>query len=774
LWALDLLWEDAAAVRCAIVVNGLVQGVGFRPYVHRLASHLRLGGFVRNQTSGVLIEVEGEADALDRFVDALANGAPAPAQIERLSRAELAPRGERDFHIHASDAGAAEGDVLVSPDLATCEDCLRELFDPADRRHRHAFINCTHCGPRLTIITGAPYDRERTTMARFAMCAACRAEYEDGANRRFHAQPIACPACGPRLYLRDSDGSVREGGDPIADAAARLMAGAIGALKGIGGYHLACAARDQEAVLRLRRRKRRDEKPFAVMVADLAAAEELCTLAPGERALLESPARPIVLLTRRAGVALAAAIAPGMAQLGVMLPYSPLHHLLLRAVGAPLVMTSGNVSDEPIACDDEDARARLGEIADFILAHDRPIHLRADDSVARVVGTETLWLRRARGRAPLATALPEALAMPTLALGGQLKATFALGERRRVCLSHHLGDLAHYAAYREYVAAIDHYERIFRIAPRRLVHDLHPDYASTRYAHERAARQSLALVAVQHHHAHFASCLAEHGVAGRAIGVIFDGSGYGSDGAIWGGEILVGDARAVVRAAHLAYVPMPGGERAIREPWRMALAHLRHAGCDLDPIAQQVSARELSVVESMLAHQVNAPPTSSMGRLFDAAAAIVGVCARASFEGQAAMRLEALATGAAPDGHYPFAMGAVTAAGALAIDPAPLVAALADDVRRGVAVAQMARRFHSTIVELVVALCQRLRDQHRLDAVALSGGCFANAILAHECAARLLRAGLRVYRHAVMPANDGGLSLGQLAVAAARDPRKED
>jgi hydrogenase maturation protein HypF len=503
------------------------------------------------------------------------------------------------------------------------------------------------------------------------------------------------------------------------------------------------------------------------MVADADAAAALCMVSPAERALLESPARPIVLLAKRAAVALADGIAPGMAELGVMLPYSPLHHLLLRATGAPLVMTSGNRSDEPIAHDDDDARARLSGIADFFLAHDRPIHLRADDSVARVVAGQTLWLRRSRGRAPLGALLPRPLDVPTLALGGQLKTTFALAEQRRVRLSHHLGDLDHYAAYRDYVAAIEHYQRIFRIAPRRLVHDLHPDYASTHYARERAAREGLELVAVQHHHAHFAACLAEHGVEERAIGVIFDGSGFGGDGAIWGGELLVGDARQVVRAAHLGYVAMPGGERAIREPWRVALAHLRHAGCDLAPLERQVATNELRVVDAQLAKRVNAPLTSSIGRLFDAAAAIVGLCARASFEGQAAMRLEALAAGAAPDGAYDFARDGLT------IDPAPLVAALHADVRRGVAPAQIARRFHATIVELVVALCLQLGDDHQLRTVALSGGCFANAILSRECSERLARAGFRVLRHALVPPNDGGLCLGQLAVAAARAPRKD-
>jgi hydrogenase maturation protein HypF len=771
----------APLARRRIVVNGLVQGVGFRPFVHRAAARLGLGGFVRNQTGGVVIEVEGSPAALDEFVHDLGHRAPALAQVERLRCAELAVRGEPDFRIHDSALTDGTGEVVLSPDLATCDDCLHELADPSDRRYRHPFLNCTNCGPRLTIIKSAPYDRERTTMARFAMCDACRSEYRDPSNRRFHAQPTACPACGPRLQVCDGNGVALDATDPIAYTAARLRAGDLAAVKGIGGYHLACDARNHDAVLELRRRKLRDAKPFALLVADADGAAQLGHVGAAERALLESPARPIVLLSRRADATdadaadatVSPAIAPGMAELGIMLPYSPLHHLLARAFGAPLVLTSGNRSDEPIAHDDDDARQRLAGIADFFLRHDRPIHLRADDSVVRVAGGRPLWLRRSRGRAPLATALPLPLPLdePTLALGGQLKTTFALGEQRRVCLSHHLGDLDDYATHRQYLAAIEHYERIFRIAPRRLAHDLHPDYASTRVARERAAAEGLALVGVQHHHAHFASCLCEHGVSGPAIGVIFDGSGFGSDGAIWGGEFLAGDASAVVRAAHLAYVPMPGGERAIVEPWRMALAHLRHAGCGLSSLEPHVAARELGLVETALARRINAPATSSIGRLFDAAAAIAGVCRSQSFEGEAAMRLEALASHASTDGHYPFAIGG---AEPRVIDPAPLIDALAADVRRGVAPATIARRFHSAIVELVVAVCVQLRDALDLHAVALSGGCFCNAILSRECAERLGAAGFRIYRHHEVPPNDGGLSLGQLAVAAARDHARKD
>jgi hydrogenase maturation protein HypF len=774
-----------ARSRRALLVSGVVQGVGFRPFVHGLAARLGLAGFVRNQTDGVLVEIEGDARALDRFVDELARDAPPLARVERVTCAAREPRGEREFRIVASAPGASET-IAIAPDAATCDACLAELFDPRDRRHGYAFINCTSCGPRLTIITGAPYDRARTTMAGFAMCDACRGEYDDPRDRRFHAQPNACPECGPRLRLGDGDSdgdSDSDGARSATDAndlavieraVARLRAGAIVAVKGLGGYHLACDARDDDAVARLRARKLRDEKPLAVLAADFAAAARLCEWGADARALLESPGRPIVLAPRRADAAVAAAIAPGLGELGVMLPYTPLHHLLARAARAPLVLTSGNRSDEPIAFDDADARARLAGIADLFVTHDRPIRLRCDDSVARVVDGAPVWLRRSRGLAPLPVALPEPLALPTLAVGGELKSTFALGDGARALLSHHLGDLEHYAAYVAFTDAIAHYEALHRLTPARLVHDLHPEYASTRYARERAARDGVPAIAVQHHHAHLAAALAEHGARGPAIGVCFDGAGFGTDGAIWGGEFLVGDAAGFVRAAHLAYVPLVGGERAMREPWRVAVAHLRRAGCELGALGARIDRAALRVVETMRERGVNAPLTSSAGRLFDAAAAIAGACDAMSFEAQAAMRLEALAARATPDGEYPFALdddgGRDDDDGRpLVIDPAPILRALAEDARRGVAPELMARRFHATIAALIAAMCARLAARFGVRDVALTGGVFANAILSSDAAARLARAGLRVLRHRVVPPGDGGLSLGQLAVAAARD-----
>jgi hydrogenase maturation protein HypF len=754
--------------RRAFVIRGIVQGVGFRPFVYHLAARLRLGGFVKNQTGSVLIEVEGEAPALDRFGAELADRPPPLALIEYLSWESRPPQGEPRFRIEASDPDGASP-VFLSPDVATCPECLAEVLDPADRRHGYPFLNCTNCGPRLTIITGAPYDRARTTMAGFPLCPACQAEYDDPRDRRFHAQPTACPACGPRLEALDAAGRPLAAPDPLAHFAAALRAGKVGALKGLGGFHLACDARNAAAVAELRRRKHRDEKPFAVMVADVAAAEALAAVGPAERALLLSPASPIVLLRKRRPEALAEAIAPGNPWLGVMLPYTPLHHLLLRAVGgAPLVMTSGNRSDEPIAYQD-DAPAKLTGIADLFLVHNRPIHVRCDDSVTRVVDGAEMPVRRSRGYAPRPLDLPLACPRPLLAVGGQLKATFALGRGRQAFLSHHLGDLDHYDAYRAFERDVALYEQLFAVRPECVVHDLHPDYATTRYARKRS-EGGTELLAVQHHHAHLASCMTEHGLDEPVIGVTFDGTGYGTDGAVWGGEFLVGDYRHFRRAAHLRYVGLPGGDQAIREPWRMALAHLTDAEIEFAPLRARLLPIQMRTVERMLAIRLNTPLTSSAGRLFDAVAALAGVRDRVSYEGQAAVELEWLATGALPDRSYPFQFnspreGATEAP--LVVDTRPLIRAVAEEATQGVAAALIARRFHSSLVEMIAAVCGRLRQETGVTAVALSGGVFLNALLTTEVSARLRGEGFRVYRHRRVPPNDGGLSLGQLAVAAA-------
>jgi hydrogenase maturation protein HypF len=751
--------------RRAILVRGIVQGIGFRPYLYNLATRLGLAGFVQNQTGTVRIEVEGKGEVLDRFIHELTVHPPALAQIKQLTWEPLPTRGERDFRIEISQADPGH-EVFICPDVAVCTDCLRELFDPADRRFGYPFLNCTNCGPRLTIITGAPYDRPRTTMAGFPMCAACREEYDDPANRRFHAQPTACAMCGPSLGLVNPRGESISGDDPVSRFAHAVLAGKIGALKGLSGYHLVCDATNAEAVGELRRRKHRDEKPFAVMVADLAGAERSAHVLDPERELLRSPRCPIVLLRKRAPCLVAEPVAPCNPWLGVMLPYTPLHHLLLRAVeGRPLVMTSGNRSDEPIAYRDEEALEKLADIADLFLTHNRPIHVRCDDSLTRIVAGLELPIRRSRGYAPQPVELPVECKEPILAVGGQLKGTFALGRGRQAFLSHHLGDLDHYEAYRAFEKDILLYQELFDIRPRLLVYDLHPDYASTRYARKRAAEEGIRLLAVQHHHAHLAACMAEHGLNEPVIGVSFDGTGYGPDGAIWGGEFLIGNYQQFQRAAHFRYVGMPGGDQAIREPWRMALAHLLDAETGIGPLAARLSPRALPTIQTMLQRRLNTPWTSSVGRLFDAVAAIAGVRDRVSYEGQAAVELEWLATEAAPDAAYSFAVETVSG-GPMIIDTRPLIRAAAEDVQKCMPSACIARRFHSTLVEIIVSACGQIRETSRLQTVTLSGGVFLNALLTQETSARLESHGFRVYRHRLVPPNDGGLSLGQLAIGA--------
>jgi hydrogenase maturation protein HypF len=680
--------------------------------------------------------------------------------VSWLSTAE---HGVGKFSIEPSVIGAGQS-IAISPDIATCDECLEELLDPTDRRYLYPFLTCTKCGPRLTIITAAPYDRPRTTMASFAMCRECLREYKDPANRRFHAQPIACAQCGPQLAILDAGGQRIDVDDAVNSAASAIASGKIAAVKGLGGYHLACDARSEPTVRKLRRRKSRDAKPFAIMVSDLAAARQICDVSAHDEELLMSPARPIVLLRRRSAL-IAEDVAPRNPYLGVMLPYTPLHYLLLKAVRhTPLVMTSGNVSDEPIAYDDQDAVERLRGLADFFLTHNRPIHLRCDDSVLRSVAGRPQFLRRSRGYAPLPMPIPVRCQLPILALGGQLKNTFAIGQDQQAIVSHHLGDLDDYTAYRAYEESVAHYKRLFVVEPELIVHDLHPDYATTRYAIERGG--SIARLAVQHHHAHLASCLAEHGLDEPVIGVIFDGSGFGPDGAVWGGEFLVGDYHGYRRAAHLRYVPMPGGELAIREPWRMALAHMVDGGVDCKAFTQTLTPESIAAVRQVIEKRINTPLTSSVGRLFDAVAALAGVRGRVDYEGQAAMELEWLATDVHSAHTYPFQLHE-PASGPLEIDTRWLIGAIADDVRRGQSSALIARRFHSTMVEVIVQVCTRVGKQTGLSAVVLSGGVFMNALLLVEVVPRLEARGFRVLTHEQIPPNDGGLCLGQLLIAAA-------
>jgi hydrogenase maturation protein HypF len=774
-------------VRTAVRVTGVVQGVGFRPFVYGLATSLGLSGLVGNDVDGVFAEIEGEAGAVAKFLLLLELRAPPLARIERVSTASLRPAGSAGFAIVPSQA-AGQRHALVSADSATCDDCLRELADPADRRYRYPFINCTNCGPRFTIVRDVPYDRPFTTMSGFAMCAACAAEYHDPADRRFHAQPVCCPACGPQLRLVQGDGTELSG-DPIAAAASLLLAGRVLAVKGLGGYHLVVDAGNEAAAAALRARKHREDKPFAVMVPDLATAARLGQLDETTRQLLASSARPIVLCPRQSvpvtpGLAdgaiagsIAAAVAPGNRQLGLLLPYTGLHHLLLAQTGRPLVATSGNVSDEPIAYRDADALARLAGIADAFLLHDRPIHVRTDDSVLRVSDGRPAMLRRARGYAPEPVRLRAAVPRPVLACGAELKSTFCLAAGDRAFISQHIGDLENAETLQAFTAGIEHYGRLFDISPRLVAHDLHPDYLSTKYAMElEATTDGLQLTGVQHHHAHIASCLADNGVDGPVIGVALDGTGYGTDGTIWGGEFLVADLAGFERVAALEAVPMPGGAAAIRQPWRMAAVYLAAAypgGVPAGLAVRQRNEPTWDAVTAMAARGVNAPLTSSAGRLFDAAAALLGVRDAINYEGQAAVELEQLADPAEGAG-YPATLsragpGPASGPGLVRIRGADLIAAAAADLMAGTSREVIAARFHLGVADAVLATCAALRAEHALGTVALSGGVFQNVLLTTAVRRLLRAAGFTVLTHSQVPCNDGGISLGQAVVAAARD-----
>jgi hydrogenase maturation protein HypF len=749
-------------IRTAVRIEGIVQGVGFRPFVYSLATGLGLGGLVGNDADGVFAEVEGPPPEVAKFLDALAREAPPLARIERITTADIAPRGTASFTIAPSEAGR-ERRTLISADTATCADCLAEMADPNDRRFGYPFINCTNCGPRFTIVRDVPYDRPFTTMAAFAMCERCAAEYHDPADRRFHAQPTCCPACGPRLSLRDAAGTRRDG-QPL-DAAGDLLAeGQVLAVKGLGGYHLAVDATSAAAAAALRARKHREDKPFAVMVAGLAAARTLCEVDETAAGLLTSSRRPIVLLPRRPEDGLAAAVAPGNRHLGLMLPYTPLHHLLLARVGRPVVLTSGNVSDEPIVYRDDEVAERLAGIADAFLGHDRPIQVRTDDSVVRAWRGRAAVLRRSRGYAPEPVRVRTRFARPVLACGAELKNTFCLAKDDHAVISHHIGDLENAETLRSFTEGIEHFRRLFDITPEVIAHDLHPDYLSTKYAQDVIDTE---LVGVQHHHAHIASCLADNGAEGPVIGVAFDGTGYGADGTIWGGEFLVADLTGFERGGHLAPVPMPGGAAAIRQPWRMAAVYLDAAFPGGPPDGLDVARRHQDLWRQVLAmarRGVNAPATSSAGRLFDAAAATLGVRDTINYEGQAAVELEQLAD-PAQDGAYE---ATVTPGHPFEINGVDLIRAVADDLGNGADPAAVAGRFHNGVADAVTRGCLLLRERHGLDTVALSGGVFQNLLLVRAAVRRLEAHGFGVLVHSRVPCNDGGISLGQAVVAGRR------
>lgn len=781
--------------RWRVQINGVVQGVGFRPFIHNLASQLALGGWVRNTSTGVELELQGPEPQLTRFLHHLHHDAPPLAHILSVDTQPipLVPDDNAGLVIRTSrQHGQAEQRTLVSPDVATCRQCLDELFDTADRRFHYAFTNCTHCGPRFTIITGLPYDRPYTTMARFPLCPDCAQEYHDAADRRFHAQPVACPRCGPAVWYEPADGNPSPPTSPkatattsngqqqvagsrhddaIAAAASCLNDGGVVALKGLGGFHLACRADNARAAHRLRTIKARPHKPLAVMVPDLETARQLGHVSAAEETLLSSPEAPIVLLRQQAQAApMCQAISPHNGYVGVMLPYTPLHHLLLRAVAAPLIMTSGNQRGEPLCIDNDEARTQLGGGCDGFLWHDRPIARRCDDSVtmvAHVDGRSVVQpVRRSRGLAPLPVLLPRSVSLhtPLVAAGADLKNVSAVAADGYVFLSQHIGNLDNPGVRVEQEQTIADLEELFRVRPRAVVCDRHPDYASSRYARRRAQEEGLTLIEVQHHHAHIAGCLAENDQTGPAIGLSFDGTGYGSDGRIWGGEILLADLANFERALHLEYLPLPGGDAAVKRPVRIAVAYLRTLlpQVDVADLLPEVPAQELAVLDTMLAQQLNTPLTSSMGRLFDAVSALLGLCHDASHEAQAAIALEDAALRSDADGRYEFQLDGDK------IRLAPLLAQLVTERQRGVPVPDMARRFHRTVAEMAVASASSVRAEAGIEKVALSGGVWQNRLLLETAVPLLQQAGFEVLLHRHVPANDGGLAYGQTVVAAAR------
>ncbi|HYY69840.1 MAG TPA: carbamoyltransferase HypF [Terriglobales bacterium] len=762
--------------RQRICIRGIVQGVGFRPFVYKLAQRTGVAGFILNSSSGVLIEAEGNDRALDEFIEALHTQLPPLARMDEITITELEPAGYSTFEICQSRA--VDGDfVLVSPDMATCADCAREFGDPGNRRFGYPFTNCTNCGPRYTIIRDIPYDRPMTTMAEFRMCPDCEAEYQDPANRRFHAQPNACPVCGPTVTLAKSGSFLPSNGvygfghlslSVFRDVRQLLHEGAIVGVKGLGGFQLACDAENDIAVRHLRRRKKRSDKPFALMARDLAAVEKICYVSEADRQLLLSPQRPIVIMPRRPGAAIASDVAPGNNTFGVMLAYTPLHFLLFAdlpdgpAEFTALVMTSGNISEEPIVTSNQEAWQRLEAVADWFLFHNREIYMRVDDSVARSFEGRARLLRRSRGYAPQPIDLGSPIC-ELLACGGELKNTFCLTKDRYAILSQHIGDVENYETLEFFKETLANLKRLFRVEPKAVAHDLHPRYLTSRLA----AELPLPKIGVQHHHAHVASCMAENGLTGRVIGVAFDGTGYGTDGQIWGGEFLVADFAGFERRAHFRYVPLPGGDVAVRQTWRPALSWLRDTlGSEISgdlPLFHQVPERDIDLVSQMIARRVNTILTSSCGRLFDAVASLIGLRQEVTFEGQAAIELE-MATQAGVEDAYSFEIDSSNPA---QIDVRPAIQNIVRDLKNGQTRGVIASRFHNTIAAVIAEVCRRIRGSDHLNRVCLSGGTFQNIYLL-ECAVALLRRlGFEVFLHSLVPPNDGGIALGQAVIANA-------
>jgi hydrogenase maturation protein HypF len=748
--------------RYKVTVQGIVQGVGFRPFVYQQALARRLTGYVTNTSHGVELEVEGEGPVLDDFLRALRQEAPPLSRITSLQFQPLPLQGDAEFTIRKSRSQETRS-ALISPDVAVCPDCLREMRDPRDRRYRYPFINCTNCGPRYTIIRDIPYDRAQTTMAAFSLCPECAAEYRDPLNRRFHAQPNACWACGPRVALRDEAGRPIDGEEPIAETARLLREGWVLAIKGLGGFHLVVDASNEEAVRRLRQKKHREEKPLALMSPDLDRIRTFARIEAEEEQVLLSRERPIVLLKKKIPSPIAPLVAPGNQYYGVMLPYTPLHHLLLDHGFTALVMTSGNLSEEPICIDNEEAFRRLQGIADYFLVHNRDIHLRSDDSIVQRVSGSLRQLRRSRGFVPVPVFLAEPV-VPVLACGAELKNTICLTKDNRAFISQHVGDLENLETLDFFKLTISHLKQILQIEPEVIAYDLHPDYLSTQYA---LAQEGVELIGVQHHFAHLVGCLAEHGLNEKVIGLTLDGSGYGLDGRIWGGEVLVGDCGSFERCGHFAYLPLPGGARAIREPWRMAVSYLYQAYgeklWDLSlPLLKRIDRSKMEILLQMIRRKVNSPLTSSCGRLFDGVAALIGLRETVAFEGQAAMELEMIQ---GREAESPYAFEWLKSGPAILILPQPIIRGVVEDIRQGISAKKISRRFHRTLVEVLTGVCRILRDDRGLEKVALGGGVFQNRTLLTELEARLRAEDFQVFSKSLIPSNDGGISLGQ-AVAA--------
>jgi len=756
-----------SVIRKVIDVAGIVPGVGFRPFVYRLANECGLTGVIANTPAGASIEVQGEAEAVERFLERLPKEVPPRTKITVLGLREAELQPETGFRIAASRTDASAR-ALISPDVAVCEDCLREMMNPRDRRFRYPFINCMNCGPRFTIVHDIPYDRARTAMAKFKMCAACQAEYENPASRRFHAQTNACWDCGPQVSLLGADGARMDVAEPIREAARLLQQGSVVAIKGLGGFHLACDAQNEKAVGKLRERKRRVEKPFAIMVRRVEDAARLCVADEISKKQMSSFERPIVLLPRRAAVAFVPGVTPGNRYWGVFLPYTPVHHLLFQSGKfEALVMTSGNLSEEPVTIDNEEAVRRLNRITDAFLAHDREIVRRCDDSVVRVAAGQPQKLRRSRGFVPVPVQLEKEM-QPVLAVGGELKNTVCVVRGSEAFLSQHVGDLENVESCRFFEEAVQHLQRILDTEPKVIAHDLHPDYFSTKWAQERTGVE---LVGVQHHHAHVAACMAENHLDGKVIGIALDGTGYGTDGAIWGGEVLVADYAGFERAAHFEYVPLPGGAAAIHEPWRMAVSYLaKHYGNEVEklglPFQAKIDSRKLSVVLQMMEREINSLRTSSCGRLFDAVAATVGLRGTVNFEAQAAIELEMAARDSVSESAYPLDLNLHGAT--WQIGTKSLFDWLLKDIRQQTSVAEMSRKFHNGLALVFVNVAEKIRAKMGLNRVCLSGGCFMNALLLETMVAEMKERSLEVFFHTEVPAGDGGISLGQAVIAGRR------